>query len=79
MKKVKFIEKFPSKEQIQWGGHEDPGGLLMVGVDYDIDKIEVRSHHTRVFLKGFAGYFNSVWFEDINDAIACALRSWRPE
>lgn len=51
-----------SREQIQWGSNTDPAGLLEPGEVYEVDRIEVRSWHTRVFLKGFEGHFNSVWF-----------------
>ena len=62
--KVKFIEDSPSKGQINWGGHDSPIGVLNVGSEYTIERTDVRSSHTKVFLKEFPDkQFNSVWFE----------------
>lgn len=62
--KVKFTESDPSRAQINWGSHDDPTGILVVGNDYTIDRTDVRSSHTKVFLKEHPGkQFNSVWFE----------------
>ena len=64
--KVKYTEENPSKEQIAWGGHDDPTELLEAGIEYTAEKIEVRSWHTKVYLKEFPDkHFNSVWFEGI--------------
>ena len=55
-----------SQSQIQWGGHQDPTGLLVPGETYTIDRIEVRSYHTKVYLVDYQGKsFNSVWFDEI--------------
>lgn len=64
-KKVKFIEEDVSDIQIQWGGHNNPVGLLKVGQEYEIEDIEVRGWNTKIFLKGFEGSFNSVWFKGL--------------
>ena len=62
--KVVFNEKNPSKEQINWGSHTDPRGLLEVGKEYTIDRTEVHSWHTKIYLKEFPNKsFNSVWFD----------------
>ncbi|MCK5605364.1 hypothetical protein KAR91_25965 [Candidatus Pacearchaeota archaeon] len=63
MKKVIFIEEKVSKESIQWGSHTDPRGILEDGKEYEVYKDEVHSYHTRRFLVGIKGYFNTVWFE----------------
>lgn len=60
--KYRFIGDV-SKEQIQWGGHTDPTGILVPGESYDVEAIDVHSWHTRVYLVGVEGHFNSVWFE----------------
>lgn len=64
MGRVKFLGEV-SESQINWGGHTDPRGLLEKDKEYDVDDIEVHSWHTRIYLKGINGYFNSVWFEKI--------------
>lgn len=62
--KVKFIEDDVSTHQINWGGHDDPSGILSIGAEYTIDYTDVRSSHTKVFLQEFPGkQFNSVWFD----------------
>jgi hypothetical protein len=63
--KVKYIEDYVSNENVKWGTHTDPRGVLTDGETYIIDKTEVHSWHTKVFLKGYEDKpFNSVWFKD---------------
>jgi hypothetical protein len=57
-----------SKGQIRWGGHSDPTGVLEFGKTYEVENVEVHPWHTKVFLKGIDGYFNSIWFE-INEKV----------
>ncbi len=52
-----------SKEQIKWGGNDDPKGLLKKGNKYIVTHIESRSYHTKLSLKGIKGKFNSVCFD----------------
>lgn len=53
-----------SDAQVQWGGNDDPRGVLEPGVAYEVDKQEVHSWHTKIYLKGFPGKkFNSVHFD----------------
>ncbi|MFH1236753.1 MAG: hypothetical protein V1685_07565 [Parcubacteria group bacterium] len=52
-----------SQSQINWGSHDDPKGCLIPGGQYVIARIEIRSWHTKVFLKEFPGKeFNGLWF-----------------
>lgn len=67
---VKFIAANIIKEQINWGSHQDPKGILEVGKEYEIERAEVHSSYTKIFLKDFPKLsFNSVWFNwsDTND------------
>lgn len=65
-----------SDMQVQWGGHADPRGVLRPGKTYEVSHIEVHTHHTKVFLKGFPGLsFNSVWF---NLDISADIAAWKP-
>jgi len=60
--KLKFIEKEP----LTWGISSHWAKLLKLGETYDVERIEVHSCHTKIFLKGYPGIaFNSVWFEEV--------------
>lgn len=61
--KVKYIGC--SKEQIEWGGNDSPVGILTEGYIYFIDRVEVHNMHTKVFLSGVKGKFNSVCFKNL--------------
>jgi len=53
-----------SESQIQWGGNDDPNGLLEIGKPYQVDEIEVHSWHTKIILKDFPGKkFNDAGFD----------------
>jgi len=57
--KVKFCESNP----LTFGVSSDNAKLLKVHDVYTVDRIEIHSWHTKVFLKEFPGIeFNSVWF-----------------
>jgi len=60
---VKFLGC--SKEQIAWGNNDDPTSILIVGDKYYVEKVEVRSQHTKLTLRGVSGRFNSVCFENV--------------
>ena len=51
-----------SEEQRRWGGC-NPAYDLEENVTYTITKVEVKSQHTRLTLKGIDGFFNSVLFK----------------
>lgn len=53
------------KDQIAWGNNDDPNPLLFVGDKYYVEKVEVRSQHTKLTLRGISGRFNSVCFEKL--------------
>jgi hypothetical protein len=52
--------------QVNWGGNADPRGLLTEGEVYDLDRQSVHSWHTKVWLVGIDGGFNSVCFEEVS-------------
>lgn len=52
-----------SKEQISWGGNNDPNEFLKEGDLAVIESVEVHSWHTKLYLKGIPGKFNSVSFK----------------
>ena len=62
---VKFLGC--SKEQIAWGGNDDPNPHLFVGDKYYVEHVYVYSQHTKIELRGVKGKFNSVCFEVVND------------
>ena len=53
-----------TKAQRRWGGG-DPGYHLIIGCRYTVTKVDIRSQHTRLDLKGILGSFNSVLFDPI--------------
>lgn len=79
---VKYIIKNPIKESINWGSHFDPNNILEYGKEYELDRAEVHSFHTKIFLKDFPDKsFNSVWFtwsetDDIFE-LTGAKESWK--
>ena len=52
-----------SDEQVKWGNNDDPRSFLIVGKHYEIEKVDVRSQHTKIKLYNKMGWFNSVCFE----------------
>lgn len=63
--KVKYTGDV-SQTQINWGSHTDPRKILVPDKIYTIDRTEIHSYHTKVFLEECPGYsFNSVWFDEI--------------
>ena len=52
-----------SDEQVKWGNNDDPRSFLIVGKHYEIEKVDVRSQHTKIKLYNKIGWFNSVCFE----------------
>jgi hypothetical protein len=50
-------------EQVSWGAsNDDPRKLLIEGNIYQIEKVEVHSYHTKLYLRDVCGKFNSVSF-----------------
>lgn len=60
---VRFTKQDVDEAQIKWGNHRDPRGVLEAGRAYEVARVEEHSWHTRIYLVGVDGYFNSVWFE----------------
>lgn len=60
---VKFIGC--SEEQTNWGGCDNPNGILIDGDKYYLEHVEVHSWHTKISLRGVKGKFNSVCFNEI--------------
>lgn len=54
-----------SQEQASWGSCADPRGILEPGKAYEVERMQVHSWHTKVFLTDFPGQgFNSCCFDD---------------
>jgi hypothetical protein len=62
--KVKFIGC--SEDQIKWGGNDDPKQILVIGNTYIVEDVDVHTWHTKLYLKGVCGKYNSVCFETID-------------
>jgi len=62
--KVKYIGNV-CEESINWCDYDDPRDILNEGCIYEIERKEIHTWHTNIFLKNIDGCFNSVWFEEI--------------
>lgn len=63
---VRFVGATPASTR--FGSCDDPTGILIEGNTYEVDYTDVHSMHTKVHLVGIEGAFNSVQFEDIENA-----------
>lgn len=62
--KVKLMDSDIEKQR--WGGNHLPSDYLEIGEIYTIDKVEVFSFHTKIYLKEAPGKkFNSTHFEKV--------------
>lgn len=62
MKKVKYM--CASDFNATVSTCRDPRGVLEIGTVYELSRDpEVRSWHTRYYLKGYKGFFNSACFD----------------
>jgi hypothetical protein len=56
-----------SKEQIMWGGNDDPAkSSLVVGHEYIVGDVKVHSQHTKITVLNKSGRFNSVCFKKVS-------------
>jgi hypothetical protein len=53
-------------EQVRWGNCEDPRPVLTLGQAYDVERADIHTWHTKLFLKGIDSGrgFNSVNFTE---------------
>jgi hypothetical protein len=60
----------PDDGQVNWGSNADPRGLLTPGETYEIERVDIHSWHTKIFLVGIdcGQGFNSVNFETVEQA-----------
>jgi hypothetical protein len=56
------------EEQVKFGSTMDPRPFLITNAEYIIEKVEPHKWHTKLWLKGLGGPFNSVCFEEVEDA-----------
>ena len=61
--KVKYVGC--SDAQIRWAGHTDPRGVLEESATYTVERVSVHSLHTRIYLVGVSGHFNSACLEKV--------------
>jgi hypothetical protein len=66
--RVRYKED-PFDEQVKWGYNSDPRGVLTVGEVYEVERVEVHSWHTKIFLVGVdcGRGFNKVSFEEVEE------------
>jgi hypothetical protein len=53
------------EEQVRWGNNDNPVGILIEGDTYFVERVEVHTWHTKLYLRGVYGKFNSVCFEKV--------------
>jgi hypothetical protein len=53
------------EEQVRWGSNDNPTGILIEGDVYYVERVEMHSWHTKLYLRGIRGKFNSVCFEKV--------------
>jgi hypothetical protein len=53
-----------SDAQVNYGGHDDPRGVLIEGDIYEQERKDVRDWKTKIKLKGIDGWFNLVCFDE---------------
>lgn len=55
-----------TEEQVRWGSNDNPEGLLFEGDVYCVERVEIHSWHTKLYLRGIGGgKFNSTCFEKV--------------
>jgi hypothetical protein len=61
---MKVVYTGADDDQVRWGSCADPRGLLVEGETYEVEREDVHSWHTKLFLKGVDSGrgFNSVCF-----------------
>lgn len=60
---MKVIYTGATDAQVNWGGGDDPRGVLVEGQEYEVEHRDVHSWHTKLTLAGVEGRFNSVCFD----------------
>jgi hypothetical protein len=53
------------EEQVRWGSNDNPKRVLFEGDVYYVERVEIHSWHTKLYLRGIRGKFNSVCFEKV--------------
>ena len=49
----KIIYIGATEDQVLWGSNDDPREILEINKTYTVDKTEIHSWHTKVYLKEF--------------------------
>ena len=64
MMKIRYTGS--TQEQRRWGSYTGNYAALVIGKEYELDHQEVHAWHTKYFLKGVEGSFNSACFEAVD-------------
>jgi hypothetical protein len=56
------VENFKVGDEVRYLG---PTELLFEGDIYYVERVEIHERHTRLYLRGIRGKFNSVCFEKV--------------
>ena len=54
-----------TETQVRWGNNDNPVGVLFEGDTYYVERVEIHTLHTKLYLRGVYGKFNSVCFEKV--------------
>ena len=60
--RVRYQPSDGDEHKARWGANRDPRGVLDPEVTYKVERVEVHSWHTKLWLVGVEGRFNSVHF-----------------
>ena len=54
-----------TETQVRWGNNDNPVGVLFEVDTYYVERVEIHTWHTKLYLRGVYGKFNSVCFEKV--------------
>lgn len=78
MTTVRYCPSDNEEHAANWGANRNPAGVLEAGREYTIERAEVHSWHTKVWLRDVGGPFNSVHFRAVEPATSAEGRAMSP-
>jgi hypothetical protein len=63
---VRYVPSKHDEDIAGFGNNKNPVGILNPEHHYVVEKVEVHSWHTKLWLEGVGGPFNSVHFEKVD-------------
>ena len=62
---VRYVPSDGDEERAAWGNNKNPAGVLDPTLAYTVERVEVHSWHTKLWLVDVGGPFNSSHFEAV--------------